>query len=111
MDLIAARYPTLAIAAALVVLSHCPDRRGVWAAEAPATQAQPRHGIECRCRANGRSYQLGEKICLKTPAGYRVAECQMSQNVTSWALAKDDCMVNAQLDIPLPSAPNGGEAR
>lgn len=49
----------------------------------------------CTCRAQGRSYQLGERVCLATPRGYRVAECRMQQNVTSWNISAEDCSVSA----------------
>ena len=57
----------------------------------------PHPGIECTCRANGRSYPMGERVCLQTPAGYRVAECRMAQNVTSWVFGPEDCAVSASL--------------
>ena len=65
-------------------------------AEGQAAPAAPRH-IDCRCRANGRTYELGAKICLPTPKGHRVAECRMEQNVTSWKFAPEDCSVTAGL--------------
>ena len=55
------------------------------------------HDIKCACRANGRSYELGQHVCLKTPSGYRVAECRMSQNVMSCAMQTDSCDVSAGL--------------
>ena len=57
------------------------------------------HRIECRCRANGQSYELGSRVCLRTPAGYRVAECRMVQNVTSWSFGREDCSVTALLSL------------
>ena len=63
---------------------------------AEAAPGAPRH-IDCRCRANGRTYELGAKICLPTPKGHRVAECRMEQNVTSWKFAPEDCSVTAGL--------------
>lgn len=56
----------------------------------------PRH-IDCRCRAHGRTYELGARVCLPTPAGHRVAECRMEQNVTSWRFGREDCSVSARL--------------
>ena len=61
-------------------------------------QAQATHPIECRCRANGKSYELGSRVCLSTPRGYRLAECRMQQNVTSWAIGKEDCSPTARRD-------------
>lgn len=69
----------------------------------PALAHDPAHppypgweNIKCACRANGQSYELGQRVCLSTPAGYRVAECRMSQNVTTWALQSEACDVTAQ---------------
>ncbi len=61
------------------------------------------HDFKCACIANGRSYELGERVCLKTPSGYRLAECRMSQNVMSWAMQADRCDVSAGL----PRSPAG----
>ena len=73
----------------------------VLAYAAPPALAEPANAqalnphINCTCRANGRSYALGERVCLVTPSGKRVAECRMQQNVTSWAIGSDDCVVSA----------------
>jgi hypothetical protein len=77
---------------------------------APAAgTAQPGAGasrhIDCRCRANGRTYELGTRICLPTPAGHRVAECRMEQNVTSWRFAQEDCSLSAMLLTPAGASP------
>jgi hypothetical protein len=58
-------------------------------------QAAPSPQRACRCRANGRSYELGERVCLKAPNGYRMAECRMVQNVTSWMFGSEDCVVSS----------------
>jgi len=58
-------------------------------------QPAPNPHIACTCRANGRSYALGERVCLNTAGGYRLAQCRMQQNVTSWAIGSDDCVVSA----------------
>jgi hypothetical protein len=67
------------------------------AAEAAPQQAQGAARIDCTCRANGHSYHLGERVCLSTPKGFRIAECRMSQNVTSWTVGSEDCVVSAVL--------------
>jgi hypothetical protein len=41
----------------------------------------------CECRANGRIWVLGDKICLNG----RMAVCSMNQNVTNWAMTPDSC--------------------
>jgi hypothetical protein len=72
-------------------------------AEATPRQAQGAARIDCTCRANGHSYHLGERVCLSTPQGFRVAECRMSQNVTSWAVGSEDCVVSAVTPAPWPA--------
>jgi hypothetical protein len=69
------------------------------AAAPRAEGASPPPGHNCTCRANGRSYALGERVCLLGPAGYRVAECRMAQNVTSWVLGAEDCSLSAGLEV------------
>ena len=66
-------------------------------AAAPAAPGSGR--IECTCRANGRSYALGERACLNTPCGPRMAECRMSQNVTSWVVQGEEGCVVSQLRL------------
>lgn len=58
-------------------------------APAPAQTADPY--TNCKCRANGRTYRIGERACLSTARGYRVAECRMQQNVTNWSPGAEGC--------------------
>ncbi len=60
-----------------------------------AAETTPR--IECRCRANGQYFSLGERTCLLAPEGYRLARCRMVQNVTSWQVESDGCVVSELL--------------
>lgn len=46
---------------------------------------------ECTCRANGRNYALGARICLRTPEGPRLFSCGMELNNTSWQRERDAC--------------------
>ena len=69
-------------------------------AAAPA----PNPHLNCTCRAQGRSYHIGERVCLSTPKGYRVAECRMQQNVTTWSVGAEDCSVSAGGRPPPPAA-------
>lgn len=69
------------------------------AAPAQAPEAPPGRP-PCTCRANGRSYELGERACIPGPAGWRMAECRMAQNVTSWALSSEACEVSAGRGLP-----------
>lgn len=66
----------------------------VLATAAPAVLAQST-GIACTCRANGRSYALGARACIRTPDGFRIAQCRMVQNVTSWLASDEGCVVSA----------------
>lgn len=70
----------------------------VVAAPAAADEPPPRHAqapahnpAECHCRADGRMMPLGERICLKTAEGPRLAECRMDLNVTSWVITRTPC--------------------
>ena len=58
----------------------------------------------CTCRANGQHYELGERACLSTPQGYRLATCTLSQNVTSWRVSGESCVVSL-LTAPAPTMP------
>ncbi|WP_210485098.1 hypothetical protein [Microvirga antarctica] len=46
---------------------------------------------DCSCRAQGRMFAYGERVCLRTPDGPRMAQCAMSTNVTNWALTAEPC--------------------
>ena len=54
----------------------------------------PIPGIRCSCRANGRSYEVGERACIATPSGPRLARCRLVQNVTSWEVEAEGCEVS-----------------
>ncbi len=81
------------------------------AAAGAAVQGGGNPAIACRCRANGHGYELGERACLRTPAGYRLAECRMVQNVTSWSVlagaAGEVCGVVSRLASPPGTAAAG----
>ena len=88
--------PPLAMLAALLAAPAILEAAAPPAGPGQAPVAAPR-AIECHCRANGRAYQLGDRVCLPTPSGHRVAECRMVQNVTSWSFGGEDCSVSAGL--------------
>ncbi|MEP0456470.1 MAG: hypothetical protein ABJD57_26750 [Roseibium sp.] len=46
---------------------------------------------DCTCRHLGLDYQVGAQICLKSPAGKRVAVCGMMLNNTSWKITDTPC--------------------
>ena len=73
-----------------------------WAAPLPArpedarTQistrvAQAPHAADCVCRAQGRTFAVGESACLRTAAGPRLAHCGMVLNNTSWEMTERSC--------------------
>jgi len=49
------------------------------------------HPPDCVCRAQGRTFAVGESVCLRTAAGPRVALCGMVLNNTSWELTERSC--------------------
>ena len=54
-----------------------------------STQSNP--GTECMCRANGTFYNEGERTCLRTATGRRLALCNKVLNVLNWALSDNPC--------------------
>ena len=61
----------------------------------PAMTAQTTHAqlshTECYCRAQGRTFTVGDQACLRTPGGPRIAECGMVLNNTSWRFTERPC--------------------
>ena len=57
---------------------------------------------DCTCRAQGRDFQLGERACLTTPKGARLATCGMVLNNSSWQFSETPCTVSA---APPPDQP------
>jgi Flp pilus assembly protein TadG len=69
---------------------------GPSAAHDPAHQADPAQyqahdPADCFCRAQGRTFAVGETACLRTGEGSRVAECGMVLNNTSWQFTARPC--------------------
>ncbi len=64
-----------------------------------ATQGSAAADIDCRCRAAGQSYELGQVVCLKMANGARLARCDMAQNVTSWTFLSDGCPLASALEM------------
>lgn len=65
-----------------------------WAHEVPTAQTvqAPAHNpIDCYCRAEGKMVPLGERVCLKTPEGPKLAQCRMEINVMSWSITEMPC--------------------
>jgi len=58
----------------------------------PQPVQMPGHNpLECYCRAQGRMFAQGEKVCLRTADGPRLAQCGMEINVMSWSITETPC--------------------
>ena len=90
--------PTLFTATLALVLGILPLGAAALAAGPPPGELLAQAaGKPCSCRANGRSYELGEQTCLSTPRGTRLAQCELQQNVTSWRIGAEACNLSASL--------------
>ncbi len=69
------------------------ERSALIAIAAAATFAAvwPAAAIDCTCRFRGADFQLGDQVCLNTPNGLTMAQCQMVLNNTSWQLLEEQC--------------------
>jgi len=56
-----------------------------------AAQAPHHDPLDCYCRAQGRIFAPGERICLRTAEGPRLAECRMEINIMSWSITAAAC--------------------
>jgi hypothetical protein len=75
------------LAIAIVVTPARADDRQTAAVE----KAQAGHSADCVCRAQGRTFAVGESVCLRTASGPRIALCGMVLNNTSWQMTERDC--------------------
>ncbi len=58
----------------------------------PQTAQVPDHNpLECYCRAQGKMFAPGEKVCLRTAEGPKLAQCRMEINVMSWSITDTPC--------------------
>ncbi|OJU27836.1 MAG: hypothetical protein BGN89_16375 [Alphaproteobacteria bacterium 64-6] len=51
--------------------------------------------IPCRCRFNGKAYQLGEIVCMRTHVGTVLTRCDIFENNTSWIPSRQPCQPDA----------------
>lgn len=58
---------------------------------AQTAQAPAHHPLDCYCRAQGRMFAPGERVCLRTAEGPRLAQCRMEINVMSWSITETPC--------------------
>ena len=45
----------------------------------------------CSCRGNGTFYNEGERTCLRTATGRRLALCNKVLNVLNWEISENPC--------------------
>lgn len=46
---------------------------------------------DCTCRARGVVVHHGQTACIPTPAGPRLARCEMVSNMSSWKFLEEAC--------------------
>lgn len=86
------RPRSTAYAAALVISFASASARAEEAQTGAGTaMAQAGHSPECVCRAQGRTFAVGESVCLRTADGPRMALCGMVLNNTSWQVTERSC--------------------
>jgi hypothetical protein len=62
---------------------------------------------DCTCRALGRSFELGQAVCLVTPTGPRIATCGMVLNNSSWEVSQSPCVYSQPVPQRRPVAHDG----
>lgn len=59
---------------------------------------------DCTCRSRDGDIPVGGKVCLPSQEGWRVAQCVMEVNVTSWRPTGEACgPISFRLDRHHPS--------
>ncbi|MCP5368914.1 MAG: hypothetical protein H6907_09675 [Hyphomicrobiales bacterium] len=71
-------------AAALVLLA------AAAVAAAPLQATDPNRS-DCMCRYFGHYYAQGDVVCMRGPAGRRLARCEMMLNNPSWRVTATPC--------------------
>ncbi|MBL4785989.1 MAG: hypothetical protein JKY49_11245 [Cohaesibacteraceae bacterium] len=51
--------------------------------------------IPCTCRFKGADIELGQRVCLKSNSGLRIAICEMYQNNTTWNITEEPCVFSS----------------
>jgi Flp pilus assembly protein TadG len=83
---------SIALAAAALAVAAGPSAAHDPAAHrAEPAQYQLHDPANCFCRAQGKTFAVGETACLRTGEGPRVAECGMVLNNTSWRFTARPC--------------------
>lgn len=60
---------------------------------------------DCKCIANGRSFEQGETTCIRLSSGSYTARCEKVLNNSSWKRVSDDCSDMSRLDRPAAESP------
>jgi hypothetical protein len=66
---------------------------------------------DCTCRAQGRSFEQGQAVCLSTPNGLRVATCGMVLNNSAWEFSQTPCVSSQRLPQRRPAIAHGDHAK
>lgn len=66
---------------------------------------------DCTCRAQGRSFDQGQAVCLATPNGLRVATCGMVLNNSAWEFSQTPCATSQRLPQTRPTAAHDDRAK
>lgn len=73
----------------------CASKIGVAAAALLASALgvlpHPALATECFCRSRDGPAPMGQRLCVSTQAGWRVAVCVMDINIMSWRLTGESC--------------------
>ena len=60
--------------------------------------------IPCRCRYAGRTYQLGDVVCMRTHLGTVLTRCELYLNNTSWMPTREPCTISGLSSATLLAA-------
>jgi hypothetical protein len=81
----------IALSAALVLSIPASAHDPSFVPRPERAQVQMHDPMNCYCRAQGKTFAIGETACLRTSEGPRVAECGMVLNNTSWQFTARPC--------------------
>jgi hypothetical protein len=61
--------------------------------------------IPCECLFKGRTYKVGERICMSTHVGTVITRCELAINVTTWQPSSELCTVSHAVTDAVRQAP------
>ncbi len=61
--------------------------------------------IPCQCVFKGRTYKVGERICMSTHLGIVITRCELAINVTTWQPTNEPCTVSHAVTDAVREAP------